>query len=121
MSGTPVFWQLASSLKGFSRRYEWFCQYYRHKSKGGSGFHWGSGILKRLIEKGRGRPSKKDRVSQGQLKSPLAFIIRLNQITKEWQQVSVRFRRANGIRGVDTKLLFNRLLSQLTMQLQSNN
>ena len=101
----PSFLQLASSLKGCSRRYARFCQYYRHKSKGGSRCHWGSRMLKRLVEKGRSSQSKKNRVSPGQQKLPFAFDIRLNQIPEEWHQVAVRFRRANGIRDVDSRLL----------------
>lgn len=101
----PSFLQLASSLKGCSRRYARFCQYYRHKSKGGSRCHWGSRMLKRLVEKGRGRQSKKNRVSPGQQKLPFAFDIRLNQIPEEWQQIAVKFRRANGIRDGDTRML----------------
>ena len=45
------FLQLASSLNGCSRRYERFCQYCRHKVKGFSRCHWGSRMLKRLVEK----------------------------------------------------------------------
>ncbi len=101
----PSFLQLASSLKACSKRYAWFCQNYRHQSKGGSRCHWGSRMLKRLGEKGRGRQSKKNRVSPGQQKLPFAFDISLNQIPEEWQQIAVRFRRANGIRDVDTRML----------------
>ena len=105
VSGIPVFLQLASSLKGCSKRYARFCHYYRHKSKGGSRCHWGSRMLKRLVEKGRGRQSTKNRVSPGQQKLPFAFDIRLNQIPEEWHQVAVRFRRANGIRDGDSRIL----------------
>ena len=97
----PSFLQLASSLKGCSRRYARFCQSYRHKSKGGSRCHWGSRMLKRLVEKGRSSQSRKSRVSPGQQKLPFAFDIRLNQIPEKWHQIAVRFRRANGIRDGD--------------------
>ncbi|QNI89852.1 transposase [Synechococcus sp. ROS8604] len=97
----PSFLQLASSLKGCSRRYARFCQKYRHHAKGTPKCHWGSSMLKRLVEKGRSSQSRKNRVSPGQQKLPFAFDIRLNQIPEEWHQVAVRFRRANGIRDGD--------------------
>ncbi|ABM79016.1 Hypothetical protein P9303_22811 [Prochlorococcus marinus str. MIT 9303] len=103
----PSFLQLASSLKGCSKRYAWFCQNYQHQSKSGSRCHWGSRMLKRLAEKGRGRQSKKNRVSPGQQKLPFAFDIRLNQIPEDWHQVAVKFRRANGIRDGDTRMLLS--------------
>ncbi len=34
-----------------------------------------------------------------------AFDVRLNQIPEDWHQVAVRFRRANGIRDGDSRLL----------------
>jgi hypothetical protein len=55
-------------------------------------------MLKRLVEKGR---SKSKRISTGQRQLPFAFDIRLNQISDEWHQVAVRFRRPNGIRDGD--------------------
>ena len=97
----PSFLQLASSLKGCSRRYARFCQYYRHKGKGGSRCHWGSRMLKRLVETNRSARSKKNRVSPGQQKLPFAFDVRLNQIPEDWHQIAVRFRRTNGIRDSD--------------------
>ncbi|KGG28861.1 hypothetical protein EV13_0889 [Prochlorococcus sp. MIT 0702] len=97
--------QLASSLKACSKRYAWFCQNYRHQSKSGSRCHWGSRKLKRLVEKGRSSHCKKNRVSPGQQKLPFAFNIRLNQIPEDWHQVVVRFRKANGIRDGDSRLL----------------
>jgi hypothetical protein len=90
-----------STLKGCSKRYARFCYYYRHKNKGGSWCHWGSRILKYLVEKGRSSQSRKNQVSPGQQKLPFAFDIRLNQIPEDWHQVAVRFRRANGIRDGD--------------------
>jgi len=97
----PAFLKLSSTLDGCARRYEHFCQYYRHKSKGAPKCHWGSRILKRLVESSRSVRSKKKRVSPGQQKLPFAFDVRLNQIPDEWHQVAVKFRRANGIRDGD--------------------
>jgi hypothetical protein len=57
-------------------------------------------MLKRLVDKGRSS-SKSKRISPGQQQLPFAFDIRLNQIPDNWQQIAVRFRRANGIRGGD--------------------
>jgi hypothetical protein len=57
-------------------------------------------MLKRLVEKGRGSSMSK-RISPGQKQLPFAFDIRLNQIPDDWQQIAVRFRRANGIRDGD--------------------
>ena len=75
-----------------------FCQQYRHHAKGSPKCHWGSRMLKRLVETNR---SKSKRISPGQQKLPFAFDIRLNQIPDNWHQVAVRFRRANGIRDGD--------------------
>jgi len=69
-------------------------------AKGAPKYHWGSKMLKRLVEKGRGS-SKSKRISPGQQQLPFAFDIRLNQIPDDWQQIAVRFRRANGIRDGD--------------------
>ena len=101
----PSFLQLASSLKGCSRRYARFCQYCRHKNKGSSRCHWGSRMLIRLAEKGRSIQNKKNRVSPGKQKLPFAFDIRLNQIPGGWHQVAVRFIGANGIRDVNSRPL----------------
>jgi hypothetical protein len=57
-------------------------------------------MLKRLVETSGSR-SKSIRVSQGQTQLPFAFDLRLNQIPDKWQQIAVRFRRANGIRNGD--------------------
>ncbi|WP_236066004.1 MULTISPECIES: hypothetical protein [Prochlorococcus] len=48
---------------------------------------------------------KKKKVSPGQQQLPWAWDVRLNQIPDEWHQVVVRFRRANGIRDSDSRLL----------------
>jgi putative transposase len=96
----PSFLQLAPTLKGCSKRYERFCQQYRHHSKGAPKCHWGSRMLKRLVETSSSR-SKRKRISPGQQQLPFAFDLRLNQIPDEWQQIAVRFRRANGIRDND--------------------
>jgi hypothetical protein len=45
--------------------------------------------------------SKSKRVSPGQQQLPFAFDIRLNQIPDDWQQIAVRYRRANGFRDGD--------------------
>jgi hypothetical protein len=94
------FLQLASTLKGCSKRYERFCQQYLHHAKAAPKCHWGSRMLKRLVEKCRSS-NKSKRISPGQQQLPFAFDIRLNQIPEEWQQIVVRFRRANGIRDSD--------------------
>jgi hypothetical protein len=71
----PSFLQLAPTLKGCSNRYERFYQNYRHHAKGETKCHWGSRMLKRLVEKGR---SKGKRLSPGQQQLPFAFDYRLN-------------------------------------------
>jgi len=91
----PSFLTLAPMRNGYSKRYERFCQKYRHHTKGAPKCHWGSRMLKQLVEKGR-RRSK--RVSPGQTQLHFAFDLRLNQIPDEWHQIAVRCRRANGIR-----------------------
>ena len=95
----PSFLQLASSLKGCSRRYERFCQKYRHHAKGGAKCQ-GSRMLKRLVQSSRSNRSKR-RVLPGEQQLPFAFNMRLNQIPGKWHQVAVKFRRANGIRDGD--------------------
>ena len=97
----PSFLQLASSLKGCSRRYERFCQKYHHHAKGAPKCYWGLRMLKRLVETRGAQGSKNKRVSPGQQLLPSAFDCRLNQIPEEWHQIAVRFRRANGIRDGD--------------------
>jgi putative transposase len=73
---------------------------YRHHAKGAPKCHWGSRMLKRLAEKGRGS-SKSKQKSPGQQQLPFAFDVRLNQIPADWHHVAVRFRKANGIRDGD--------------------
>jgi hypothetical protein len=58
-------------------------------------------MLKRLVETSGNSRSKSKRVSPGQMQLSFAFDCRLNQIPEEWQQIAVRFRRANGIRDGD--------------------
>jgi putative transposase len=94
----PSFLSLASTLKKCSKRHERFCQKYRHHAKGAPRCYWGSRLLKRLVEKGR-RKSK--RISPCKQSLPSAFDCRTNQIPDEWQQIAVKFRRANGIRDGD--------------------
>jgi putative transposase len=78
----PSFLQLAPSLRGCSKRYERFCQKDRHHGKGAPKCHWGSWMLKQLMEKGRSSNRSK-RISPGQQQLPFAFDIRLNQILEE--------------------------------------
>ena len=94
----PSFLILPPTLSRCSKRYEQFGKKYRHHAKGEQNCHWGSRMLKRLVEKGR---SKSKRVSPGQMQLPFAFDLCLNQIPDEWHQKAVRFRRANGIRDGD--------------------
>ena len=94
----PSFLSLAPTLKGCSKRYERFCQRYRHQAKGAPNCHWGSRMLKRLVETSG---SKKKRISPGQTQLPFPFDCRLNQIPDDWHQILVGFRRANGIRDGD--------------------
>ena len=96
----PGFLSLVSTMKGCSKHYERFCQKYRHHSKGAPKCHWGSRMLKRLVETSGSR-SKSKRISPGQMQLPFAFDLCLNQIPEEWHQIAVRFRRANGIRDGD--------------------
>ena len=97
----PSFLQMAPTLKGCSKRYQNFCTKYRHHAKGAPKCHWGSRMLKRLVETSRSNRSKSKRISPGQQQLPFAFDLRLNQIPEEWHQIAVRFRRANGIRDGD--------------------
>ncbi|MCP9807572.1 hypothetical protein KBY71_13730 [Cyanobium sp. T1B-Tous] len=97
----PSFLQLASTLKDCSKRYERFCKKYRHHAKAAPKCHWGSRMLKRLVE--TSGSSKGKRISPGQQQLPFAFDLRLSQIPDDWNQIAVRFRRANGIRDSDNK------------------
>jgi hypothetical protein len=94
----PSFLQLAPTLKGCFKRYERFCQKYRHHAKGAPKCHWGSRMLKRLVEIRGSNRSKSKRISSGQQQLPFAFDCQLNQIPDDWHQVAVRIRQANGIR-----------------------
>ena len=85
---------------------ERFCQKYRHQAKGAPKCHWGSRMLKRLVQSSRSSRSKRKHVSPGQQQLPFAFDVRRNQIPEEWHQVAVRFRRANGIRDGDRERRF---------------
>jgi hypothetical protein len=101
VSGIQVFFlQLAATLSGCSKRYQNFCTKYLHQAKGAPKCHWGSRMLKRLVETSSSRRKSK-RVSPGQQQLPFAFDLRLNQITNEWHQIAVSFRRASGIRDGD--------------------
>jgi hypothetical protein len=98
------FLTLAATLKGCYKRYERFCQKYRHHSKGALKCHWGSRMLKRLVEASCSKSCKSKRISPGQTQLPFAFDIRLNHILDDWYELAVRFRRANGIRDGDGEL-----------------
>ena len=102
---SPAFLKLSASLDGCAKRYERFCQRYRHHSKAAHKCHWGSRMLKRFVQSSRSNRSKRKRISPGQQQLPFAFDIRLNQIPEEWHQVAVRFRKTNGIRDGDSRLL----------------
>jgi putative transposase len=58
-------------------------------------------MLKMLVETSGNSRNKRKRVSPGQMQLPFAFDLRLNQIPEERRQISVRLRRANGIRDGD--------------------
>ncbi|KZR67725.1 hypothetical protein PMIT1303_00437 [Prochlorococcus sp. MIT 1303] len=88
-----------------ARRYERFCQRYRHHSKAAPKSHWGSRMLKRIVSSARTR-SKRKRVSPGQQRLPWDWGIRLNQIPEDWHQLVVRFRKTNGIRDGDLQFSF---------------
>ena len=103
---SPAFLRLSATLDDCAKRYERFCQRYRHLSKAAPKCYWGSRMLKRLVSSARTR-SKKKRISPGQLLLPFPFDIRLNQIPEEWHQVAVRFRKTNGIRDGDTRMLLS--------------
>jgi len=94
-----AFLMLSATFDGCAKRYERFCQRYRHKSKGAPKCHWGSRILKRLVSSARTR-SKKNKISPGQQRLPLAWDIRLNQIPEDWHQLAVKYKK-NGIRDGD--------------------
>ena len=98
-----AFLKLSTTLDECAKRYERFCQRYRHHAKASPKCHWGSRMLKRLVSSARTR-SKKKRVSPGQQRLPWAWDVRLNQIPEDWHQVAVKFRRANGIRDGDQTL-----------------
>ncbi|CAE21014.1 conserved hypothetical protein [Prochlorococcus marinus str. MIT 9313] len=102
---SPAFLKLSATLDGCSRRYERFCQKYRHHSKGVAKCHWGSRMLKRFVQSSRSNRSKRNRISPGQQQLPFAFDVRPNQIPEGWHQVAVRFRKTNGIRDGDSRLL----------------
>jgi len=100
---SPAFLKLSATLNGCARRYERFCQRYRHHSKAAPKCHWGSRMLKRLVSIARTR-SKKNKISPGQQRLPWDWDVRLNQIPEDWHQVAVRFRKTNGIRDGDQTL-----------------
>ena len=102
---SPAFLRLSATLDGCAKRYERFCQRYRHHSKAAPKCHWGSRMLKGLVSSAR-TTSKKKRVSPGQQRLPWIWDVRLNQIPEDWFQLAVRFRRANGIRDGDIQFSF---------------
>jgi len=93
----PSFLQLAPTLRSCSKRYERFCQKYRHDAKGAPKCHWCPRMLKRLVENGRSS-SKSKRITPGQQQLHFAFDRRLNQTPDNWEQIAARFRRVTGIR-----------------------
>jgi len=93
----PAFLKLSATLDGCAKRYESFCQRYRHHRKAAPKCHWGNRMLKRLVSSARTR-SKKKRVSPGQQRLPWDWDVRLNQIPEGWYQIAVKFRKTNGIR-----------------------
>ncbi|ABM79692.1 Hypothetical protein P9303_29621 [Prochlorococcus marinus str. MIT 9303] len=100
---SPDFLKLSATLDGCARRYERFCQRYRHHSKAAPKCHWGSRMLKRVVSTARTR-SKKKMVSPGQQRLPWDWGRRLNQTPEDWHQVAVKFRKTNGIRDGDQTL-----------------
>ncbi len=100
---SPAFLKLSATLDGCAKRYESFCQRYRHNSKAAPKCHWDSRMLKRLVSSARTRRKRK-RISPGQQQLPFAFDVRLNQIPEDWHQLAVKFRKANGIRDGDQTL-----------------
>ena len=80
----PSFLQMATTLKGCSKRNQNFCTKFRHHAKGAPNCHWGSRMLKRLVETSRSNRSKSKRISPGQQQLPFVFDIRLNQIPDNW-------------------------------------
>jgi hypothetical protein len=61
-------------------------------------------MLKSLVETSGDSQSNRKRVSPGQMQLPFALDLRHDQIPEDWQQIAVRFRRANGIRDSDREL-----------------
>ena len=58
--GNPGCLSLSATLDGCARRYQRFCQRYRHQIKAVHKCHWVSRMLKRLVSSARTR-SKKNR------------------------------------------------------------
>ena len=56
---SPAFLKLSTTLDGCAKRYERFCQRYRHHAKAAPKCHWGSQMLKRLVSHSRTRGKKK--------------------------------------------------------------
>ncbi len=102
-SGTEwslAFLKLSATVDGCAKRFERFCQRYRHHSKAAPKCLWGSRMLKRLVSSARTR-SKKKRVSPGQYRLPWAFDVSLIQVPVDWLQVAVKLPRPILIRDCD--------------------
>ena len=69
----PSFLTLAPHSR-CSKRYERFCQKYRHHSKGAPKCHWGSRMLKRLVETSGSSEARGNEYHQGKLNYPLRLI-----------------------------------------------
>ena len=61
----PSFLTLVPMLNGCSKRYERFCQQYRHYAKGSLKCHWGSRMLKRLVETSKATEARANEYHQG--------------------------------------------------------
>ena len=85
VNGAPVFCNSHPALRDAPRDMSGSASTTGTKTKADLGaIHWGSRMLKRLVEKGRSSQSKKKRVSPGQQQLPFAFDVRLNQIPEKW-------------------------------------
>ena len=92
---SPILKRPSVFLKDCSKRYERFCQQHRYHTKGAHKCHWGSRMLKRLVETSGSKRSKGKRISPGQQQLPFAFDCRLNQIPEILKQI-VEIRIASG-------------------------
>ena len=82
----PSFLTLAPTLKGCSKRYVSLSQQVRHHSKGAPKCHWGSRMLKRLVETSGSNWPKKNKYHQGKCIFPL----RLTYVSIKYQMSGIR-------------------------------